>query len=174
LGKFSTPFDEFEDPGRSAPAARRRRIVHCLQVGLRGLSLSTLWVAILTAGFLIACHALPLMTGSQVAIPFKSAVPLIAIGISYLFLILSLRRTLGQRLVGFSVGLAFVLWGLEQFLTDQAWISFIDDVVVFLFVVDLSIVIRDNLKSCVGERQLWKARTDEFSGHDGNSSGEVE
>ena len=138
------------------------------------MSLSTLWVAILTAGFLIARHALPLMTGSQVAIPFKSAVPLIAIGISYLFLILSLRRTLGQRLVGISVGLAFVLWGLEQFLTDQAWISFIDDVVVFLFVVDLSIVIRDNLKSCVGERQLWKARTDEFSGHDDNASGEVE
>jgi hypothetical protein len=46
--------------------------------------------------------------------------------------------------------LAFVLWGLEQFLTDQAWISFIDDVVVFLFVVDLSIVIRHNLKSCAG------------------------
>ena len=54
--------------------------MHCLQVGLRGLSFSTLSVAILTAGFLIARHALPLMTGSQVAIPFKSAVPLIAIG----------------------------------------------------------------------------------------------
>jgi hypothetical protein len=173
LGKLSTPFDEFEDPGRSAPAARRGRIVHCLQAGLRGLSFGALWVGILTAGFLIARHALPLMTGSQVTIPFKSAVPLIAIGISYLVLILFLRRTLGQRLVGISVGLAFVLWGLEQFLTDQAWISFIDDV-VFLFVVDLSIVIRHNLKSCVGERQVWKACTDELSGHDDNSSGEVE
>jgi hypothetical protein len=174
LGKFSTPFDEFEDPGRSAPAARRGRIVHCLQAGLRGLSFGALWVAILTAGFLIARHALPLMTGSQAPISFKSAVPLIAIGISYLVLILSLRRTLGQRLVGISVGLAFVLWGLEQFLTDQAWISFIDDVVVFLFVVDLSIVIRHNLKSCVGERQVWKTCTDELSGHDDNSSGEAE
>jgi hypothetical protein len=114
------------------------------------------------------------MTGSQAPIPFKSAVPLIAIGISYLVLILTLRRTLGQRLVGISVGLAFVLWGLEQFLTDRAWISFIDDVVVFLFVVDLSIVIRHNLKSCVGERQVRKAYTDELSGHDDNSSAEVE
>jgi hypothetical protein len=174
LGKFSTPFDEFEDPGRSAPAARHGRIVHCLQAALRGLSFGALWVAILTAGFLIARHALPLMTGSQATISFKSAVPLIAIGTSYLVLILSLRRTLGQRLVGISVGLAFVLWGLEQFLTDQAWISFIDDVVVFLFVVDLSIVIRHNLKSCAGERQVWKACTDELSGHDDNSSGEVE
>jgi hypothetical protein len=114
-------------------------------------------VAILTAGFLIARHALPLMTGSQTSIAFKSAVPLIAIGISYFVLILSLRRTPGQRLVGILVGLAFVLWGLEQFLKDQAWISFIDDVVVFLFVVDLSIVIRHNLRSCLGERQVQKA-----------------
>jgi hypothetical protein len=173
VGKFSTPFDEFEDPGRSEPAARHGRVVHCLQAGLRGLSFGTLWVAILTAGFLIARHALPLMTGSQAPIFFRSAIPLIAIGISYLVLILSLRRTLGQRLVGISVGLAFVLWGLEQFLTDQAWISFLDDVVVFLFVVDLSIVIRHNLKSCVAERQVSKACPHEPSGRNDNPSGEV-
>ena len=129
----------------------------CIQAGLRGLSFGALWVAILTAGFLIARHALPLMTGSQTPISFKSAVPLIAIGVSYFVLILSLRRTPGQRLVGIFVGTAFVLWGLEQFLSNQIWISFIDDVVVFLFVVDLSIVIRHNLRSCVGERQVWKA-----------------
>jgi hypothetical protein len=156
VGEFSTPFDEFEPPGGSAPAARRGRIASCLQAGLRGLSFGALWVAILTAGFLIARHALPLITGSRLPISFKSAVPLIAIGISYLVLILSLRRTLGQRLVGIFVGLAFVLRGLEQFLTDQVWTSFIDDVVVFLFVVDLSIVIRRNLRSCVGERQVRK------------------
>jgi hypothetical protein len=64
---------------------------------------------------------------------------------------------LGQRLVGIFIGLAFVLWGLEQFLSDQVVISFIDDVVVFLFVVDLSIVIRHNLRNCAGERQVQKA-----------------
>ncbi len=157
MGEFSTPFDEFEHPSRSAPAARPGMVALCLQAGLRGLSFGALWVAILTAGFLIARHALPLMTGSQTPISFKSAVPLIAIGVSYFVLILSLRRTPGQRLVGIFVGTAFVLWGLEQFLSNQIWISFIDDVVVFLFVVDLSIVIRHNLRSCVGERQVWKA-----------------
>jgi len=55
------------------------------------------------------------------------------------------------------MGLAFVLWGLEQFLNDQAVISFMDDIVVFLFVVDLSIVIRQNFRSCAGERQVRKA-----------------
>jgi DNA replication protein DnaC len=157
VGEFSTPFDEFEHPCRTAPAGRPGIFAICLQAGLRGLSFGALWVAILTAGFLIARHALPMMMGSQTQISFKSAVPLIAIGISYFVLILSLRRTLGQRLVGIFVGMAFVLWGLEQFLSDQAWISFIDDVVVFLFVVDLSIVIRHNLRRCVGERQVRKA-----------------
>jgi len=128
-----------------------------VQTGLRGLSFSALWVAILTASFLIVRHILPLIMGSQPPITLKSAVPLIAIGISYSILIITLRRTVGQRLVGIFMGLAFVLWGLEQFLSDHAVISFIDDIVVFLFVVDLSIVIRQNLRSCAGERQVRKA-----------------
>jgi hypothetical protein len=73
VGEFSTPFDEFEHPGGSAPAARRGRIA-CLQAGLSGLSFGALWVAILTAGFLIARHALPLITGSRLPVSFKSAV----------------------------------------------------------------------------------------------------
>ena len=50
---------------------------------------------------------------------------------------------------------------LQKGLDSQSWIfgliSFIDDVVVFLFVVDLSIVIRHNLQSCVGEGKVRKA-----------------
>ena len=128
-----------------------------MQTGLRGLSFGALWVAILTASYLIVRHVLPLIVGSQPPITLKSAVPLIAIGISYSILIITLRRTVGQRLVGIFMGLAFVLWGLEQFVRDRAVISFIDDIVVFLFVVDLSIVIRQNLRSCAGERQVRKA-----------------
>ena len=58
-------------------------VVFWAQTGLRGLSFVALWVAILTACFLIARHALPLFVGSQPPISLKSAVPLIAIGISY-------------------------------------------------------------------------------------------
>jgi DNA replication protein DnaC len=157
VGEFSTPFDEFEHPGRNGPAVRHGRVALWVQTGLRGLSFGALWVAILAASFLMARHALPMFLGSELGISLKSAVPLMAIGISYFILILTLRRTLGQRLVGIFIGLAFVLWGLEQFLRDQTAISFIDDVVVFLFVVDLSIVIRHNLRSCVGEPQVQKA-----------------
>jgi DNA replication protein DnaC len=157
VGEFSTPFDEFEHPSRSRPLARRGILAHCVQSVLRGLSFGALWVAILTASFLMVRHILPLIMGSQPMIALKSAVPLIAIGISYFILIITLRRTFGQRVVGIFTGLAFVLWGWEQYLSDRAVISFVDDVVVFLFVVDLSIVIRHNLRSGAGERQVRKA-----------------
>jgi DNA replication protein DnaC len=157
VGEFSAPFDEFEHPIRSAANVRHGTPALWVQAGLRLLSFTSLWVAILTASFLILRHVLPLVMGSQPSIPFKSAIPLIAIGISYFILIISLRRTFGQRLVGIFIGLAFVLWGLEQYLNDKVVISFIDDVVVFLFVVDLSIVIRHNLRNCIGERLVRKA-----------------
>lgn len=125
---------------------------------LRGLSVVALWVAILTAGLFMVCHMLPLIIGSRPAISLKSGVPLCAVGISYICLILTLRRTPGQLLVGMLIGSAFVLWGWEQFLRDRAVISCVDDCVVFLFVVDLSIVIRQNFRECAGERRLRKAR----------------
>ncbi len=55
------------------------------------------------------------------------------------------------------MSLAFVFWGTEQFLNDARWISFIDDIVVFLFVLDLSIVIRQNLAESSVERRVRKA-----------------
>lgn len=155
--EVSTPFDEFEHPRGRRPAGRRRILALWVQTGLRLVSYGALWVAILTAIFIMARHALPLIMGTQLPISLKSGVPLIAIGLSYCVLVSTLRRTLGQCFVGILMGLAFVLWGMEQFLSDRAVISFIDDIVVFLFVADLSIVIRQNLKSGAGERRLRKA-----------------
>jgi hypothetical protein len=157
VGEFSTPFDEFERSGRNGRAVPAGSLSIWVQAGLRGLSVGALWVAILTASFMMVRRALPMIVGSESPISLKSGVPLIAIGDSYFFLIVTLRRTLGQRLVGILIGMAFMLWGSEQFLSNQAVISFIDDVVVFLFVVDLSIVIRHNLRNCAGERLVRKA-----------------
>src|ERR1700726_1165066 len=74
VGEFSTPFDEFEHPSRSRPAVRRGILAHCVQSVLRGLSFGALWVAILTASFLMVRHILPLIMGSQPMIALKSAV----------------------------------------------------------------------------------------------------
>lgn len=110
------------------------------------------WVAIVSLGYMAIRHALPLIAGSQPLVALKSAVPLIAIGFSYTCLVATLPRTPGQRIVGFSVGLAFMLWGLEQYLQDQKIVALVDDVVVFFFVVDLAIVVRHNLKRDADEK----------------------
>jgi DNA replication protein DnaC len=157
MDEFSTPFDEFEHPSGIVPALRRGILARWIQAGFRGVSFASLWIAILTASFLIARHAWLWIVGSQPEISLKSAIPLIAIGVSYACLTVTLRRTLGQHLFGILMGLAFALWGLEQFLTDREVISLIDDIVVFLFVADMSIVIRKNFVSCAGERQIRKA-----------------
>jgi hypothetical protein len=44
------------------------------------------------------------------------------------------------------VAVAFILWGIEQFLSNRAMAVFLDDIVVLLFVLDLSIVIYGHLK----------------------------
>jgi DNA replication protein DnaC len=111
----------------------------------------------LTAGFLLVRHAWPLITGSPAPLSLKSAIPLIAIGFSYACLTVTLRRTFIQHVLGMLVGLAFMLWGVEQFLTNQEVISLIDDIVVVLLVADLSIVIRHNFASCAGERLVRDA-----------------
>jgi hypothetical protein len=144
MDPVSTPFDEFE---HKEPAAPQNAAVRWTQAGLRFVSLVSLWVAIPTAACVLLAHVFPL------AYTVKSGIPLIAIGISYVSLVVTLPRTPGQRLVGIFMGLAFVLWGSEQFLKDRMLIGFIDDCIVFLFVVDLSLVIRQNFRESAARRR---------------------
>jgi hypothetical protein len=87
-------------------------------------------------------------------LPLRSGIPLILIGLSFASLQFAVRRTPSQCILGLSVSAAFILWGIEQFLPNQAMVSFLDDVVVFLFVLDLGIVICGLLKVKNGERAL--------------------
>ena len=160
--EVSIPFDEFERPGGGAPGARRGPLARWTEAGLRCISFAALWVAILTVALVLLGHTLPMIAGPQWIgarwlIHVKSGIPLVAIGISYFALVLTLRRTPGQLLVGVLMGLAFALWGAEQFLEDRALVPFIDDCVVFLFVVDLSIVIRHNFRESAAERRGSKS-----------------
>ncbi len=129
-----------------------------MRTALQGLSIAALCFAVLAAFLLVALHTVCALRGSP-ASPwtFKSAIPLIAIGLSYLSLILTVPRTPAQRKLGFLVGLAFVFWGAEQYLKNQAVISYLDDIVVFLFVLDLGLVIRKNLSQTDGRRPIAKA-----------------
>jgi hypothetical protein len=75
------------------------------------------------------------------------AISLMMIGASYISLQLSARRRWNEMLKGVMLGLAFFLWGSEQFLAPSLWVTAIDSLVVVIFVVDLSLIIVGRLKN---------------------------
>lgn len=79
--------------------------------------------------------------------PLKSAVPLMLAGAACASLQFAVPRTRTQVALGLMVSAAFILWGIEQYIVDRTLASFIDDVVVFLFVVDASLLIWGQLKT---------------------------
>jgi len=103
-------------------------------------------LAISTAIIIVLLDLIWCLQPRLVSWTLKSADPLILIGIAFASLQFALPRTRTQRLLGFMVAAAFILWGAEQFLPSKALVSFIDDVVVLLFVTDISIVIYGHLK----------------------------
>ena len=75
-----------------------------------------------------------------------AAWPLMLIGLSYLSLQLSARRTRGELVKGLLLGLAFILWGGEQLLPPTPLVTVMDSAVVTIFVVDLSFIIVEHLR----------------------------
>jgi hypothetical protein len=111
------------------------------------VSAIALGFAVSTAVFIVVLHVFHCFQPGIFPWTLKSAVPLILIGVAFASLQFAVPRTRVQMLLGLLAALAFILWGTEQFLSNRALISLMDDVVVFLFVFDLGIVIRGNLKS---------------------------
>lgn len=113
------------------------------------MSAIALGLAMLAAIMLVVLRLIHWIQPSLLPWTLKSAVPLILIGIAFAFLQFALPRTPAQMVMGMLVAAAFILWGTEQFVSNLAIASRIDDLVVLLFVLDLSIVICGNLKSGV-------------------------
>jgi hypothetical protein len=119
---------------------------------LKTASTITLCLALLSAVLVVALRLIHCFQPTLFLLPLRSGIPLILTGLSFACLQFAVRRTPSQCILGLSVSVAFILWGIEQFLPNQAMVSFIDDVVVFLFVLDLGIVICGILKGKNGER----------------------
>jgi hypothetical protein len=134
--------------------ANRQPGKHKIRLILKTTSAITLCLALLTAVVVVSLRLIHCFQPNVFSLPLKSGIPLILIGLSFSSLQFAVRRTHFQRILGLSVSVAFILWGSEQFLPNQAMVSFIDDVVVFLFVLDLGIVICGLLKFGNGERAL--------------------
>jgi hypothetical protein len=135
-----TPFDDF-------PGGRGKRTLHLAPLAaflriLSGIALATAFAS--AAGILIldAIH----WFRPDLSWKLKSALPLICIGVSYALLQFTVPRAPGEFCLSLAVSLAFVLWGVEQFIPVPQIASRIDDLVVFLFVLDLSIVIWGQLR----------------------------
>jgi hypothetical protein len=112
---------------------------------LRGLSLLLLLLAVGSIAVLLSSdvsHAFRLTSLHQQS----SAMALILIGTSYISLQLSSKRRWSEKLKAISLGLAFTLWGSEQFLPASRWVTLMDSAVITIFVVDLGLIILDSLK----------------------------
>jgi hypothetical protein len=112
---------------------------------LRGLSLLLFLSAL--AGIIIllfsdVSHALRFTSFHQQT----SAAALILIGTSYISLQLSAKRRWTEKLKGIFLGLAFAMWGSEQFLPAGRAVTLMDSAVITIFVVDLGLIILDYLK----------------------------
>jgi hypothetical protein len=112
---------------------------------LRGLCLLLFLAALGGIVVLLASdiwHALRLTSFHQQA----GAAALILIGASYVSLQLGSGRRWNEKLKGIFLGLAFVLWGSEQFLPASRVVTLMDSAVITIFVVDLGLMILDHLK----------------------------
>ena len=138
----TTPFDDYSVGG----GGRGKRALHLAAIakGLRVLSGVALGFAVVTAAGIVVLDGLHWVR-PDVGWRVKSALPLIGIGVSYALLQFTVPRTRTEFCLSLAVSLAFVLWGAEQFIPSPRIVSLIDDAVVFLFVLDLGIVIRGQL-----------------------------
>jgi hypothetical protein len=74
------------------------------------------------------------------------ALSFMLIGASYISLQLSTKLSWREKLKRVFLGIGFFLWGCEQFLSPGPLVTFMDSMVVIIFVSDLSLVIVDSLK----------------------------
>jgi hypothetical protein len=131
-------------PGRRAQTGAF--VIPC-GIALRIISAITMVLAISSAILLLALRILHCWQPHLFPWTLKSAIPLILIGIAFASFQFVVSRTRAQIVLGLMVALAFILWGAEQFVPNSVIVSFMDDVVVFLFVLDLGMVIYGQLKS---------------------------
>lgn len=139
-GPESGPFDDFAvEAGKGAG----RRAGGGMAV-LRAISGVAMTVAVVGALVVIGCEVVRAVRPAF-GWKLKSAVPLIAIGVSYASLQFTLNRKRLELCLSLAVSAGFIFWGLEQYIPVPRIASALDNVVVLIFVTDLSLVIRSHL-----------------------------
>lgn len=75
----------------------------------------------------------------------SSAVPLILIGLAWLFVHPGFGVHPIQFIKRLIAAVAFVLWGVDQMLPPGWWATTVGDVVIGLFVLDMALIVRGEL-----------------------------
>jgi hypothetical protein len=138
LAGSATPHEAGRRMFRALTKPSMKKIFRGLSLLLFLLAVGAIVVLLTSDGF----HALRLTSLHQQS----SAMALILIGTSYISLQLSSKRRWSEKLKAIFLGLAFALWGSEQFLPASRLVTLMDSAVITIFVVDLGLIILDSLK----------------------------
>jgi hypothetical protein len=112
---------------------------------LRWLSLALLVAALAAVICLLAFDGVNRLTMTFLH-QQAGAWALIFIGASYICLQMAIRQPTRARVKGVLLGVAFGLWGTEQFLPPGPLVTAMDSAVVTIFVVDLGLIVADQLR----------------------------
>ena len=74
------------------------------------------------------------------------ALSFVLIGGSYVALQLSLPQSWTKKVKPLLLGVGFLFWGSAKLLPSGVWVTAMDTAVVFIFVMDLSLIILEHLK----------------------------
>ena len=113
--------------------------------GLRLLTRALASLAILACGSLLVASLAPDALAGFGHAPL-SAAPLLLIGAAYMVLQGILRPPWKELVKRLLLGLAFVLWGVDQLLPSGPFATVVGDVVIILFVVDLGLITLAHLR----------------------------
>jgi len=95
---------------------------------------------------IVACVFLILADLARFGHAPLSAAPLLLIGAAYMVLQGILRPPWKELVKRLLLGLAFVLWGVDQLLPSGPFATVVGDVVIILFVVDLGLITLAHLR----------------------------
>ena len=101
--------------------------------------------ALIASALMLATDAYPTLA-ARLSHSRASAAPLILIGLAYLSLATFARAGFFEFIKRALLASAFILWGIDQLMTAGPLSKLIGDVVITLYVFDLSLMIRDHLR----------------------------
>jgi hypothetical protein len=126
----------------------------------RWITRSLAVMAVVSCIALVAVGATPLLTAwstaiarwtargwAQIKVVPLSAIPLLLAGASYIVLQALLRPRPLELLKRMMLGSAFLLWGVTQLMPASALTTELGNVVIALYVIDLGLIIRTDLRT---------------------------